>query len=132
MSVLPAFIAIALGATACAAPVQQAEPASQPAPERFDPAGTYDFTTTVQGTTVRGVLTITRVDQGFTGNLTTDVTGYLPFGSITFEGRHGVMRATTPQGEMVMRIEFVDENRFQGGWELTDGISGGATGTRRQ
>ncbi|HSJ25693.1 MAG TPA: hypothetical protein VK929_13545 [Longimicrobiales bacterium] len=131
MRVIPAFLAVALGTTACAAPAQQAEPAPQPAQQAFDPSGTYDFTTDVQGTAVRGIMVIRRGDQGYTGSLTTDVTGELPFNRILFEGRRGELRAATPQGDMVMRIEFLDEDRFQGGWEVAGGMSGGATGTRR-
>jgi hypothetical protein len=135
-SALPMILVVT---AACAAPVQQVPVVPPPTPTPvpaaaaaadFDPVGVYDFTTEVQGTTVPGVLTIRRGDQGLAGTLATDVTGELPLQQITIEGRRGEMRASTQEGGMIMRIEFV-EDRIRGGWELPSGMSGSVTGQRR-
>jgi hypothetical protein len=133
-SALPTILVLT---AACAAPVQQvpvvAPPTPTPVPAAaaaFDPVGVYDFTTEVQGTTVPGVLTIRRGEQGLAGTLATDLTGELPLQQITIEGRRGEMRASTQEGGMIMRIEFV-EDRIRGGWELDSGMSGSVTGQRR-
>jgi hypothetical protein len=131
MTVVVATVAV----TACAAPVQQAPvtpPPQQQAQPAFDPVGSYDFTTDFQGTAVRGALHIRRTEQGLAGTLVTDMTGDLPFTRVAFDGRRGELRAPTEQGDLVMRIEFQDNDRFTGGWELAGGLSGSASGTRRR
>jgi hypothetical protein len=134
MKLFTALLAAAALA-ACAAPVQQvpvtAAPQQQAQPA-FDPVGTFDFTTTVDGTSVRGVITIRRGEQGLTGSLATELTGDLPFSRVAFDGRRGELRAPTEQGDLIMRIEFQDNDRFTGGWELAGGLAGAASGTRRR
>jgi hypothetical protein len=134
-SALPMILVVS---AACAAPVQQVPVVPPPAPTpvpaaaaEFDPVGVYDFTTEVQGTTVPGVLTIRRGDQGLAGTLSTDLTGELPLQQVAIEGRRGEMRASTQEGGMIMRIEFVDDGRIRGGWELVSGMSGSVIGQRR-
>jgi hypothetical protein len=109
---------------ACAAPMQQAAPV-------FDPVGVYDFTTEVQGNTVRGVLTLRRSDQGLTGTISTDMTGEIRLTHVAIEGRRGEMRAATDEGDMIMQIEFAEDYRIIGGWQLTSGLSGSVAGQRR-
>jgi hypothetical protein len=109
---------------ACAAPMQQAAPV-------FDPVGVYDFTTEVQGTIVRGVLTLRRTDQGLTGTIATEMTGEMRLTHVAIEGRRGEMRAATDQGDMVMQIEFGEDHRIIGGWQLSSGLSGSVAGQRR-
>jgi hypothetical protein len=117
---------VILTLAACAAPVQQQ------APPAFDPVGTYDFATDVQGTTIQGVLTIRRTEQGLVGAIGTELTGELPFNRITLEGRRADMRAATPDGDLLMRVDFLEDGRITGGWELAGGVSGTVSGQRRQ
>lgn len=106
---------------------------AQPAQVAFDPVGTYDFTTDVQGTSIRGVLTIRRNDQGsLVGALATDVTGEVPLQTITLEGRRAEARSNLPDGQLVMRMEFHEDDRLTGGWELSTGMSGSVAGQRRR
>lgn len=121
----------------CAAPVQQVpvqgpppQPAQQPA-AAFDPVGIYDFTTEVQGSTVRGVLILRRGDEGLTGTISSDVTGVMTIQQITMDGRRAELRSTTPEGGLIMRIEFIGEDRITGGWELSIGLTGPVSGQRR-
>lgn len=129
--------AIAVAATvlmaACAAPAQQSavqEPAPQ-AQAAFNPVGSYTMTSEVQGMSIPGTLHIRRGEQGLTGTMSTQIAGELPLTRVTFEGRRGELRAATPQGDFIMRIEFTDNDRFHGGWELAGGIAGTASGQRR-
>jgi hypothetical protein len=121
--VLAGAMILALGA--CAAPMQQTQ-----APA-FDPAGSYDFTTQIQGSTVRGVLTLRRTDQGLTGSIVTDVTGELLLTHVALEGRRAELRAATDEGGMIMHIDFAEDNTIVGGWQVDSGLSGSLTGQRR-
>jgi hypothetical protein len=128
-----AFVAVlAAVAAACAAPVQRVEVQPAQTPAAFDPVGVYDMVTAFQGTSIPGVLVIQRRDAGLGGSLTTELSGELPLSRVAFEGRRGELRAPTPQGDMIMRIEFIDDDRFQGGWELVGTASGGVSGQRRR
>jgi hypothetical protein len=131
LAVASALLAPALGG-AHAAPVA-APAAEQQQPDPFDPVGIYDFTTEVQGTPVTGALTLRRNEEGrLIGQITTDMTGEMPLHSITLEGRRAIMRATTPDGELYMQIDFLEDDRITGGWELSTGMAGSMSGQRRK
>jgi hypothetical protein len=139
-----ATIVLAVFCAACAAPVQQVPveaptptpPATvqqAPAQPALDPVGVYDFSTDVQGTTLTGVLTIRRADDGrLAGAITTDMTGEMLLQSVTVEGRRALLRSSTPDGELFMQVDFLEDNRITGGWELSSGMSGAITGQRRR
>jgi hypothetical protein len=130
-----AIAVTAAALAACAAPVEQVSVTPVPQPQAqtaFDPVGTYDFTTEFQGASIRGVLYIRRGEQGLTGTMATELTGDLPLSRVAFEGRRGEFRASTDQGELIMRMDFQDDDRFTGGWELSAGLSGGVSGQRRR
>jgi hypothetical protein len=127
------LIAALVAGSACASQQVQSPAPVQPAQVAFDPAGTWDFTTDVQGSSVRGVMVIRRNDQGaLVGSITTDVTGEIPLQQITLEGRRAEARSTLPDGTLVMRMEFLEDDRLTGGWELSTGMSGAVTGQRRR
>jgi hypothetical protein len=127
---IPSLV-LALAACAAQQPVPSPEPAPQAAqPAEFDPVGTYDFTTDVEGTSVRGVLSIRRGEQGLSATISTDVTGEIAIQRVTMEGRRAELRGSTMEGDLLMRIEFI-EDRLTGGWELSSGLSGSLVGTRR-
>lgn len=121
--------ALALG---CAAPVQEGPVPQTPAPSAaFDPAGIYDFTTDVQGTQVGGTLTLRRTAEGgYTGTIWSDMTGDLPVQEVILEGRRARLRAATPEGDLVLNVEFLDD-RVAGNWELATGLAGAVAGRRR-
>jgi hypothetical protein len=141
-----ALTVLALFLTACATPVQQVPvqgpaptpaptpaPAQAPAPAALDPVGVYDFTTDVEGTRMAGVLTIRRTDEGrLTGSLSTDMTGEMPLQSVAMEGRRALLRASIPDGDLYIQVNFLEDNRIEGGWELSTGPSGAMTGQRRR
>ncbi|HSJ06188.1 MAG TPA: hypothetical protein VK936_05760 [Longimicrobiales bacterium] len=127
-----ATLCLAALALACAAPVHEAPVQQAPAPRAaFDPAGIYDFTTDVQGTQVGGTLTLSRTAEGgFTGTIWSDMTGDLPLQHVDVEGRRARLRAATPEGELVMDVEF-EEDRMAGNWELATGLTGAVAGRKR-
>jgi hypothetical protein len=143
-----ALTVLALFLAACATPVQQVPvqapaptpaptpaPAEQqaPAPAALDPVGVYDFTTDVEGTRMAGVLMIRRTEEGrLTGSISTDMTGEMPLQSVTMEGRRALLRASIPDGELYIQVDFLEDNRIAGGWELSTGPSGAMTGQRRR
>jgi hypothetical protein len=129
------FIVVAaiMASAACASQQVQSPAPVQPAVVAFDPIGTYDFTTDVQGTSIRGVLVLRRNDEGaLVGSITSDVTGEVPLQQVTLDGRRAEARSTLPDGMLVMRMEFLGDDRLTGGWELSTGLGGGVTGQRRR
>jgi hypothetical protein len=79
------------------------------------------------------VLTIRRADDGrLAGAITTDMTGEMLLQSVTVEGRRALLRSSTPDGELFMQVDFLEDNRITGGWELSSGMSGAITGQRRR
>jgi hypothetical protein len=124
---------LALAAVACAAPAARQAPVQQVQPQpAFDPAGTYDFTAEFQGQTVPGTLHLRRSEQGLAGSLVTGMSGELPFSSIAMDGRRAELRAATPQGDLIMRLEWVDDDVIRVGWELAGVAAGSASGRRRR
>jgi hypothetical protein len=118
----------ALGLAACSSAVQPA-PAG-PAP--FDPVGLYDFRTEVQGITIPGTISFARGTEGqLTATVATDMTGSMVVPNVVLEGRRAELRAETSDGSMFMVVEFGEENRITGGWELSTGLSGSMAGQRR-
>jgi hypothetical protein len=128
-TMIPCLAALAL---ACAAPVQEAPVREAPAQQAtFDPAGIYDFTTDVQGTQVGGTLTLSRTaDGGYTGLIWSDMTGDLPVQDVILEGRRARILAPTPEGDLLMIVEFL-EDRMAGNWELSTGLAGAVSGRKR-
>jgi hypothetical protein len=121
-------VVAALGLAACSSAVQPAP--ARPAP--FDPVGLYDFQSEVQGMAVPGTISFTRGTQGqLIATISTDLTGALVVPNVTLEGRRAEMRAEIPDGSMYMVIEFGEQNRITGGWELSTGLSGSVVGQRR-
>jgi hypothetical protein len=121
-------------ATGCAHAAPVAAPAAeQQQPDSFDPVGIYDFSTEVQGTPITGALTLRRDEEGrLVGRISTDMTGEMPLHSIALEGRRAIMRASTPDGELYMQVDFLEDDRITGGWELSTGMAGSMTGQRRK
>lgn len=123
--VLPAVAALtaALMLTACAS---TATP--EPEPEVLDLAGSYTFTTTVQGMGVNGQMRITGAPGAYEGAAYTDVTGEIPISDVTVEGNRATIVAETPDGPVQLVLVF-DGDAFTGSWSL--GPEGGAIRGRR-
>jgi hypothetical protein len=105
-------------------------PETTPAASRaVDPAGMYDFNTTVDGSAVTGVVTITRGPSGHTGTITTNVTDPITIDQVTAEGNRITVIALTPDGALTFTMDFSGDD-FSGTWTLGE-MSGTHTGRRR-
>jgi len=107
---------------ACA---RSAEVRSEPA--TVDPVGTFDFQTTVDGSTVGGTITVVRTDAGFGGSISSDA-GDMPIQSVIVDGM--TMRIATTGGAATLGLVFSDPDTFTGDWEYA-GMGGTLTGSRR-
>lgn len=127
-----AVAAAAVFTIGCAAPAQQVEVQTLPAAAAFDPVGVYDFTTTVEGNSIAGVLTIRRTTEGrLAATMSTPITGDIPISNVTQDGRNLEMRTNIEGDSMVMRMSINAEGILTGGWELSSGMSGGVSGRLR-
>jgi hypothetical protein len=117
---------------ACAgapAPAPAPAPAATPA-AAFDPVGTFDFSTSVEGQVITGVIRVSRGTTGdLSGMISTSATPEMPVQSVTTEGNRMTLRTNTPDGSMSMILEFRGTD-FTGSWGLA-GMSGTLTGRRR-
>ena len=98
-------------------------------PAPLDPVGRYEFTTTFQGQTVTGAVLIGGSPGAYTGQITTNITEPLPVTGVAVNGQEMVVTASTPDGDLTIRMNFTDANAFTGGWQMP-GDSGTLTGTR--
>lgn len=99
-----------------------------PEPAVMDMAGSYTFTTTVQGMGVNGQMRITGTPGSYKGAAYTDVTGEIPISSVEVEGSRATIVAETPDGPVEIRMVFAGDT-FTGSWAL--GGDGGSIQGRR-
>lgn len=121
---------LALALVIAAAPLSAQQPPA-PAPAPVDPVGTFDFSTSVDGTAVTGMIRIAKTESGFGGVISTDATGEMPISKVTVEGSRVQIRSVTPDGELVINVDFKDD-KFTGGWDMGGMMSGSLTGARRK
>lgn len=125
-------LAALLACAACASsPNQETGPAAARTAS-VDPVGTFDFTTTVEGTDVTGSIVIARAATGgYTGSITTNVTDPIPVTGVTVEGQTLHVTAESPDGQVTFTMVFTG-NDFTGNWSIGGGqMSGVASGRRR-
>jgi hypothetical protein len=117
-------------AAVCASLAFAASCASAPAqPRAVDPVGTFDFTTSMEGTAIEGTVTIQRAQNGYSGSLTTNVTEPIPVSSVVVDGQKVTVVADAPDGPVTMVFTFTG-NDFTGNWTYGT-MSGTASGRRR-
>lgn len=114
-------VVLLLWAAACASAPQ--------GPPPFNPAGVFDFQTTVDGGPVTGSVEITGQPDAYTGTLRTSATPDLPIAGVAVAGNVLVVTADTPDGVLTLRMTFAGDD-FTGRWELA-GDGGTLTGRRR-
>ena len=123
--------AVTLGACAAGTP-----PAAAPAPVAMAPAkpaalnpvGQFEFNTEVNGSPMKGNLTVTGAAGTYAGKMSSDITPELPATSVTVEGQTMKVVLDTPNGAATINLVFSGET-FTGNWEL-GGTSGPLTGKR--
>lgn len=123
---VPALAALVVAGCATAGTPEPA-PDSE-APAVMDLAGSYTFTTTVQGMGVNGQMRITGAPGAYSGSAYSDVTGEIPLRSIAVEGNVATLIGDTPDGPVEIRMVF-DGDTFTGGWSLA-GDGGSIQGRR--
>ena len=130
-SLIP-IAALCLATLACASYPTPADPAPARAvtPAPVDPVGTFDFSTTVEGSIVNGVVTITKTDTGFGGSISTNVTETIPVCGAVVDGQKLTVTAEAPEGPIAFVMEFQGDD-FSGTWTMAT-MSGTHTGKRRK
>ena len=105
--------------------------AAQTAPAKpFNVIGDYDFSTSVDGQTVTGVLSFVKQNDALTGKIASEM-GELPIGTVKVEEKKVTFVAKTPEGEDVAFVlTFEDNDKFSGTWSA-GGQTGNITGKRK-
>ena len=102
------------------APAQPA--ATKQATPALDPAGSYEFTTTVDGQSVTGTLHIEGTPGTYKGRIVTSVFPEIPVVGASVEANVVNVKASMPDGELNIRMVMEGAN-FKGNWTL--GSDGG-------
>jgi hypothetical protein len=129
---LAAVLVMSAAACSSAAP----EPADGPAPATttaaapapLNPVGTYQFTTTVDGSEVTGSVEVTGAPGAYAGTIRTSITPDIPVTGVMVSGQEMVVSAATPDGPLTINMTFTGDT-FTGNWELNGG-SGNLSGRR--
>ena len=133
MRQLIAFLLTVLFATSCSSSNSAGDVAPPPEPEvqsepTFDPSGTYDFSTSVEGQQVTGSFTISGSPGAYTGNMTSDVGG-MAMRNISVSGTEVTFMGDMPDATVFVFLVF-DGASFTGEWEA-EGMMGTLSGSRR-
>ena len=117
------------GAAAAPAPVMAAPAPLVPAkPAPVNPVGTFEFSTEVNGSPMKGTFSVAGSPGVYTGKMVSDVLPEMPITSVTVDGQTIKLVADTPNGAVVVNLAF-NGVMFTGNWEL-GGQSGAMTGKR--
>ena len=108
-------------AVATVDPVKSAAPVVQ-APKPFDPTGSWEYSTVVNGETVTGNFVITGTPGAYTGKATSSMLPEFPITSVTVADKTVTMKGMTDNGEVAI-VLTMNGDAFTGKWAL--GESGG-------
>ena len=118
----------AMPAPAAAAPAPAPAMTATTRPAALNPVGAYEFATELNGSPMKGSLTIGGSPGAYTGKLTSDVMPELPITSVSVDGQMVKLLADTPNGTVTINLTFTGDT-FAGNWEL-GGQGGNLTGKR--
>ena len=104
--------------------------AAQAPAKAVNPVGDFEYTTTVDGQPMSGVISITRKENVLGGKILSEVMPEIPITGVTVEARKVTIKATIPDGELTIVLNFEDDNKFAGNWALGD--QGGAIAGKRK
>ena len=117
------------GAAAAPAPAMAAPAPVVPAkPAPVNPVGTFEFATEVNGSPMKGTMSIVGSPGAYSGKMLSDVLPEVPITSVTVDGQTVKLIADTPNGAVLVNLAFTGA-MFTGNWEL-GGQSGAMTGKR--
>jgi hypothetical protein len=126
------FVMLLLGAVIALAKPVAAQQQQAPA-KPLDPVGDFEFSTTVDGQTRTGVISITKKEDVLGGKIFTDMMPELPVSSVKVEGRTVTLNAALPDTDaaLVITLTFEDDNnKFSGSWSV--GADSGTLGGKRK
>lgn len=113
-------LAVALLLAGCASAPQ--------GPPPFDPAGTYEYTATVQGMAISGTMTIEGADGAYGGQMLSDISPPIPIDSVVVDGQAVTIGASGPEGPLTIQLT-VSGSSVEGTWSM-GGMSGAFSGTK--
>ena len=114
---------LALAGMAGSATAQAAKP--------LDPVGNFEYTTTVDGQPMSGVISIMKKENALTGKIVSEVMPEIAISAVKVEARKVTLTAQIPDGpELVIVLTFEDDNKFAGNWSTGD-QSGAISGKRK-
>lgn len=124
-------LVVTLTAAGCASsPAESAPEPTRPEPAPLDPVGTFDYSTTFEGTDVDGAIIINRAGAEPDGVIDTGgMTDPIPVNQVVVEGQTMRVLADTPDGALEFRLNFSGDD-FSGTWTFAGG-SGQIVGRRR-
>jgi hypothetical protein len=102
--------------------------AAAPPPATLDPVGTYEYTTSVEGQTMIGTMTITGSPGAYSGTISSDM-GTIPMRNISIEGMELSFLGDLPDVTVSFILLF-DGDSFEGEWDA-GGMMGLMSGTKR-
>jgi hypothetical protein len=119
IAMLAVVMAACAGSSSSTTTSATPQPVVAPKPAPLDPAGTYEFTTLVQGQTVTGTLTIAAAPTGgYTGRVVTNMFPEIPITAASVEENKIVIaKGSMPDGELTIRM-VMDGMNFTGTWAL--------------
>lgn len=97
-------------------------------PPPFDPAGTYDYSASLEGMVIAGTMTIEGADGAYGGQMLSDVAPPIPINSVVVEGQAITIEASGPQGPLTIQITASGAS-VEGTWTM-GGMSGSFSGTK--
>lgn len=122
LRLMPVVLLLAACASSQTPPAQTTTAPQQPAARAqttaaLDPAGSYEFTTIVDGQTVTGTLVIEGTPGNYKGRITTSAFPEIPVVGASVENNVVNVKASMPDGELAIRM-VMDGMNFKGNWSL--------------
>lgn len=97
-------------------------------PPPFDPAGTYDYSASLEGMVIAGTMTIEGAEGAYGGQMLSDAAPPIPINSVVVEGQAITIEASGPQGPLTIQIT-ASGSSVEGTWTM-GGMSGSFSGTK--
>ena len=128
-----ALLAVGLALTACSQSTSGGAatpppPAPEPETPTLDAVGVYDISTSVEGQTMTGSITITGSPGAYTGTISSEF-GTVPLRNIEVDGMDLSFLADIPEATVAFLLTFEGDS-FEGEWDA-EGMVGFISGTRR-
>lgn len=97
-------------------------------PPPFDPAGTYDYSASLEGMVISGTMTIDGTDGAYGGRMLSDIAPPIPINSVVVEGQAITIEASGPEGPLTIQLT-ASGSSVAGTWSM-GGMSGSFSGNK--